>query len=345
MCCTSAYAGKISVSKDVNITGVVTGSYVYVKNAGAVADADGNGVVDADKTNDRIEASDVSIGIDSGDTKVGEIGYIAVFGTRNAHGVFDSTAANTLGWGDNVVLDFGYVTYKPVDKVTFDIGWILPTAGGEASPSWLNGNFYRGFLWNSEPAAFRGMRLSYEVSDALGVSVEFNHDGTQSTKTNGGNFAVAASGSAGPVDYGVTYFDGYKGRNMIDVLVNSSFGNIDVGVNVDYFLIDDEGKSAGQKDDSAYGAALFVTPKMGMFEIPVRLEYVSDGDTGVYSYFGTATKTGQSVTVTPTLKVGKNAFVRAEVAFTKTDGKTFLENDGTATDSQMSFATQIGYTF
>jgi len=322
LCSTSLMAGSINVSKDINITGDFAAGAFYMVNDGGTG-------------NEQIEVNDFGIAIDTGETKTGEIGFLGVLGSRTGHFVGETAAGQAFTLGDSFGLDFGYITYKPTDIITLDAGVLLTTIGAEGSASVFQANITRGLMWNYEPAAYAGVRASFDLGGTT-VSAELNRDGSQgSTATN---WQVSASGDAGPVSYGVTYYDGKDANNIIDVLVSTKVAKMDVTAYMDYFMVDD---AAAGLDDSAMGFGLLVTPNLGKFDVPFRVEYVSDGTSGVYGGVDTAT----SFTVTPTYHVTDNSFVRAEMSYVMADNELFTDTDGEATDSQIIGTFQIGYTF
>jgi len=321
---TSLMAGSINVSKDINITGDFAAGGFYMVNDGGAG-------------NEAIEVNDFGIAFDTGETKVGEIGFIGVLGSRTGHVVSDTTPTPTVGLSDSWALDFGYVTYKPTDMITLDAGVLLTTIGAEGSASVFQSNITRGMMWNSEPAAYAGVRASFDVGGTT-VSAEVNRDGSQNGGVASTNWQINAGGSAGPVDYALTYYDGKDSQNIIDVLISTKVAKMDLTAYMDYYMVDD---AAAGLDDSAMGFGLLVTPNLGKFDVPFRVEYVSDGTSGVYGGVDTAT----SLTVTPTYHVTDNSFVRAEMSYVMADNELFTDTDGEATDSQIIGTFQIGYTF
>ena len=74
---------------------------------------------------------------------------------------------------------------------------------------------------------------------------------------------------------------------------------------------------------------------------PRRVEYLSDGTSGIYYGVDTA----YTLTVTPTYNYTENTFVRAEVSYVSSDNAVFADKDGLPEDTKTSFAVQAGYTF
>lgn len=324
----AAHAGGFNVSKDITVNGDLSaGAYYVVNHGGMGAEA--------------IEVTDFGLAFSAPAAKTGDVGFKGVIGSRNGRTILDTSPDGSFAWGDDIVLDFGYATYKPVDNVTLDIGWILTTVGNEASPSIFSANVNRGFMWNAQPAAYEGARVSYAMGDTT-LSGEVNHN--TGGPGNPIDFALAVSGKASGVSYSATYYDGKDNRNIIDLVVNTEVAGTAVGANFDYFMLDN---AATGQDDTATGFGLYVTPKMGMITVPVRIEFVSDGTSGIYTVPGgtIATKGAYSLTVTPTMKLSDNTFVRAELSYVGADEKVFKDKDGKATDTQTMLAFQLGYTF
>jgi len=81
-----------------------------------------------------------------------------------------------------------------------------------------------------------------------------------------------------------------------------------------------------------------------MFTVPVRVEYLNDGTSGIYG----VGDTGYTFTVTPTYHATENTFVRGELAYIKAKDKVFVDDKGTlpaTEDTNTSFALQAGVTF
>ncbi|MDX1812714.1 MAG: hypothetical protein R3240_12235, partial [Gammaproteobacteria bacterium] len=128
-----------------------------------------------------------------------------------------------------------------------------------------------------------------------------------------------------------------KGNNTFDLVVSKSVAGIPLGLNIDYITMDE---APAGLDDNGMGIAIFAAPKVGMVDLPIRVEYISDGTSGIYGF-----DTGYTLTVTPTLNVSKYAFVRAEFSMVSADNKMFADKDGKLEDTKTSAAFQMGYRF
>jgi hypothetical protein len=65
----------------------------------------------------------------------------------------------------------GYLTYKPTEKLTLDLGQFYTIYGAEVAESWRNVNYSRGALYYSmQPFWHTGLRANYKVNDALSIN-------------------------------------------------------------------------------------------------------------------------------------------------------------------------------
>jgi hypothetical protein len=70
---------------------------------------------------------------------------------------------------DNVTQ--AYLTYKPTDKITLDLGQFYTIFGAEVAESWRNQNYSRGALYYAmQPFWHTGLRANFKVNDALAIN-------------------------------------------------------------------------------------------------------------------------------------------------------------------------------
>lgn len=313
----AAFAGTITTSADINLNGGMTAGYFNTSNTGS-------------NVSDDYKVSDFMVEL-SGDAAKG-VGFVGAFGTM---------AAVTVGDGgvDNSPYDYGFqygwLTVAPADGLSIQAGMLATNVGYEVAPSYDNANIAIAALWGGQPVYYPGVRVNYDLGD-LGFYVEANND-SLGTATKA--WAAGVSGTADVLDYSVSYYNynGYK--DLIDVIVSADLGGLPVAANIDYHML--ENAPAAGADDTAYGLALYVSPTMGEFSVPVRVEYLSDGTSGIYYGVDTA----YTLTVTPTYHYTENTFVRAEVSYVSSDNAVFADKDGLPEDTKTSFAVQAGYTF
>ncbi len=239
------------------------------------------------------------------------IGFTLGFG-------FLAANAGSTATGDNFGLQYGYLTV-PIGKLTIDAGVIPTMVGYEVATTYANPNINIATIWGGQPVYYGGLRATYSLGDE-NVWVEVNDDGAD------GAWTIGASGDLGTVNIVASYYAYNIGRDIVDIILSSSLGGIDVALNFDYQINDGDG-------DDGYGVAFYIIPKLGGIDIPIRIESFDPGDTGAYEINNTPDK-GWDIAITPTLKLG-NGYARAEVFYT--------DYDVAGSDTQV--AVEFGYTF
>lgn len=307
-----ATAGSVNTAnEDVTLSGGTSAGYYYSTNTGS-------------ENLDNFVVNEFLIEL-SAEAKPGGVGFVAGFGNMAQLTVLDG---NGDGADTASALRYAAMSYMPMANVTLEAGVLATNVGYELGNSMDNSNITLGAVWNSQPLFYPGARANFDVS---GTTV-------YAEVTNPNAFGAGVIGSAAGVDYALNYYDAKDGNNVIDVVASTSVAGMSVGVNFDYQTLD---TAAAGMDDSAMGVGVFIAPKIGMIDLPLRVEYLSDGTSGIYG----GMDTGYTVTLTPTLNVSKNGFVRAEVSMVSATNKIFADKDGAAQESKTSAAFQIGYRF
>ena len=319
-----AQAGSLTVANsDLNLAGGLSAGMLYSDNTG------GTNISDFAVTDFLLE---LSAPADKG------LGFTAGYGVLKQATVFSNVpatqAANTTGMA-TAGLQYGWLTVKPSDAVTIDAGMLATKIGYEAANTLINPHVLIAALWTAQPVYYPGARATFAVGDGS-VFIEGNED-TSTGATSG--YALGGSKTLGAVNLSVAYYNANKARDILDVIVSSEIGGVPVAANFDYHKLDNQ--TAGQ-DDSATGLGLYAAPSFGSFSVPVRIEYMNDGTSGVYNG---GVNTAYTFTVSPCYHYTKNTFVRAEFAMVKSDNKVFLDDQGVAQDSKNSAALQVGYLF
>ena len=315
----TAKAGELkTANSDINVRGGILAGYFYANNVG-------------NNNNDYFDVSNVSVDFYS-DAK--PIGFNASFGYIN-----QTTLLNPIPDSNTTVdIDFAWVSIVPIDGLTIDAGKILTNVGYELYDQYDNKHHFYGLVWNAQPVAYAGARATYSVMEGLDVYAEYD----QNALNTGDAYAVGALGSVNNVSFAVNYFDEAAGNNMVDLVLSTDLELAEVGLNLDYIWLDDTAKTPGN-DDSAYGLAIYASvPATETVEIPVRLEYVNDGTSGIY---GVAGDDAWTFTVSPTWRPTKNTFARAELAYITTDKKGFTDDSGSAKDNRVLAGVELGFTF
>ncbi|MBI5450134.1 MAG: outer membrane beta-barrel protein [Gammaproteobacteria bacterium] len=317
-------AGNLTVANsDMTLAGGVAAAGIYSDGAGI-----GQGS-DTTPTDFLLELS--------ASAKAGGAGFVAGYGSLLEPTVFGGSLNNTA-FDNTMKLQYASLTVKPTEAVSIEAGTLATKIGYEVANTYANPNILLGALWNSQPIYYPGVRASYS-GDGISGFVETNEDHAMGG-ANGGipnyGYVVGASGVAGSVSYAVTYYNADAGRDCFDVIVSGELAGIKVAANIDYHMIN---KPTTGLDDSALGIALYAMPAVAGISVPVRLEYLDSGTSGVYA---TADGAGYTLTVTPTYGLGDNTFVRGELAYAMADTKVF---DGSTSDTMTSYGVQVGYKF
>ncbi len=310
---TQAIAGSVQTGgPDITLSGGASAGYFYGSTQGST-------------NTDNFVVSDFMLEFASPEAKPGGVSFFAGFGNLAQVTYLN---ANGDGADSSSTLRYASLTYVPVENLSVEAGLLATNVGAELASSYSNGNIVLGAVWNAQPVFYPGARVSYSMGDMTIY-------GEVSTPNA---FGVGVIGSAGGVDYAVNYFDYDQGNNYVDLVVGTELAGMSVGANIDFVTVDT--KAAGANDDSGFGVGLYVTPKFGPVDVPVRVEYISDGDSGIYGF-----DTGYTLAVTPTLNVSDNAFVRVEFSMAQADNKIFADSDGVAQDNTVGGAFQLGYRF
>ncbi len=315
----AANAGTLTVANsDIEMSGGVSAGYFYTNNIGN------------DANNDYFTVS--SFGIDLTSKVNSAIGFTAGFGASGQPDLLDDSQPPSADFE----VEYAWVSIKPIENLTLDAGKLTTNIGYELYHTYDNPNYTFGMVWYGQPFVYAGARATYTVTEGIDVYAEYNHDAGEA-------FALGSIGSIAGIDYAVSYYDYTANKNLVDVVLSTSVAGIDVALNADYQWLDDSKKVSGN-DDSAYGLALYITPKVSeAISIPVRLEYINQGTSDIY-------KTGigdnaRSVTVTPTWAPSKNTYLRAEVAYVSTDKKGFVDDDGSLEDTRTFIGVEAGFRF
>ncbi len=312
----AAFAGSVVSDADINLNGGMTAGYFYTTNTGS-------------NNNENYQVSDFMVEL-SGEATEG-VGFVGAFGTMAGITVLDGGVNNSAyDYG----FQYGWLTVAPMEGLTIDAGMLATNVGYEVTPSYANPHATIAALWGGQPVYYPGVRVSYDMGD-MGFYAEVNDDalGTASAA-----WAAGVSGAAGSLEYAVSYYNynGYK--DLIDVIVSADLGGIPVAANFDYHILENAPVAGG--DDSAYGIALYATPTFDKVAVPVRVEFLSDGNSGIYGVDSATT-----LTITPTYNFSDNTFVRAELSMVSSDNKIFADDKGVAEDTKTSVAVQAGFTF
>lgn len=336
----AAYAGTAKgLESDLVFGGGASGGYFYGFNTGST-------------NNDDMYLSDLVLEVSAEQKPSPGPGASvnAGVGTFTNMNVFNGGV--NLGQPTPVPFDilYGWVNIMPMNGLGLEIGQLATKIGYETAPSFANANILRGALWAAEPVYYPGLRANWgSLPGGVNVFVEANNDKSTGATSN---YVAGVNGTIAPVKYSVAYSFGDDGTDIANVIVGMNLINLDWTLNADVLMLED----AINGDDTAWGIAVYVAPKIMGVSVPVRGEFFSEGNTLLYSSAaasspninigtGAGIDSGWSVTVTPTWNFANSAFVRAEVAWVQSDSSVFVDSEGRAEDNNTSFALQGGFRF
>jgi hypothetical protein len=232
----------------------------------------------------------------------------------------------------DVELQYGWLEVPVFGSLNIEIGQLVTLLGYESSVSYKNQHALMGAVYSAQPSFYPGVRFK----GSLGTSnyyLEVTNDSTIGD-------ASAAAGIYEISDthkFSLSYYQAIDARKMIDVVYAMRFSSILLGVNLDHSMLDDP---APNQDNSGTAVAVYANYFARKWEWPVRLEYINDGNTGVYNY-----DKGYTFTFSPTYRFQENQFIRAEVVTAKADGKPFRNDDGGFEEGQFIATLQVGIVF
>lgn len=227
-------------------------------------------------------------------------GVVRFFGNQSDYGIANVTQA--------------YLTWKPFDALTLDLGQFGTLYGAEVSESWRNMNYSRGGLYYlMQPFWHTGLRANYAINDKIvlnamvvnGVNTLFENN---KSPTIGGQIVVTpidslflAAGYMGALN---PNNDGEKDSlfdNFFDVVATLTLGDFKVIGNFDYNMY----KTGGADAQNWWGIS--VAPGYAFtnwFGAAARVEYLSDSANvlfGMTKKDGMAASDASMVTLTGTL--------------------------------------------
>lgn len=324
-------AGSLTVpNQDITLSGGVTGAYFY----------------NSDLAQDNFAVTDALLDLSTA-AKPGSVYFDVGIGTLAMNNLSSSTAPLNTGVGATAV-QYGWVGIMPMEGLKVDAGLLATNVGYEVAPSYGDANILRGLVWNFQPVYYTGARATYAIG-GFNVYAEVNKNAFVPATSTGNNpgSGFGVNGSLGAITAAVNVLSTVNFKSIVDVILSTKLGGIDVAANIDYQTLAKAARTTGA-DDNAYGAALYATFPMGAkVALPVRVEYVSDGTSGIYGLESPGTSnTAWTFTVTPTYNFSDSTFVRAELALVTTDQKsTYVDDKGALTDSNLIVGFQGGVRF
>ncbi len=249
-----------------------------------------------------------------------------------------------------------YVTWKPVDKLTLDLGQFYTLFGAEVAESWRNLNYSRGGLYYAmQPFWHTGLKANYAINDKVAINAMVVN-GVNSSFEGNKSPTVGVQAVITPIDelfLSAGFMGGLHPRdgdddtsatknfeNFFDVVAILTLGDFKLVSNFDLNMY----RVKGVKDsENWWGVSVApgysITDWMG---VAGRVEYLSDSANAVFGM--TTDKAGATlaedailITLTGTLDFkpvpNSSALVlRPELRYEMASDKYFLDGDNEKTD-------------
>jgi hypothetical protein len=248
---------------------------------------------------------------------------------------------------DSLNIEYASLTLKPVSGLGVEVGLLQPNAGYENSYTYNNNNAFLGALASQQPYNAYGVRLGYNVA-GMDLWAGYFKDrlddeeyGTEEAVAKQ-SWEIGLSGTLSDTDFSLYHYRLPNLRSLTGVVIERTFGRVDMALNLDYWHWQGDQKSA-HGSDAAIGAAFYVVPHFGQFSLPIRLEYIDQDKSGIYLDSVDARQI-YAATVSPTYHFRDNIYVRADLGYVNADDG-FADDDGKVKSDRICLAAEVGYQF
>lgn len=249
----------------------------------------------------RVQLTDFMVELVSAEPQARQVGVTLGVGKMISRTVLGESLSEPID--SPAGLQFGWVSIAPLAALSLDVGKLATNIGYEVRPSYANTAITLSGLWSAQPNFYPGIRANYTLKENTVYVEAENYVRGKATRAWGAGWR----GATGDVDYGFNYFNASGDRRIYDFVLTLPLGDIVAGFNVDYVRIE---RTFQLQDNHGLGIGFYASGQVGGVELPVRIESLRDGNSGVYGL-----DYGWTVTVTPTINLGQAGFARAELAY------------------------------
>jgi hypothetical protein len=270
------------------------------------------------------------------------VGFVGAFGETSTPSLLSTPENNT-----DFDIEYASLILKPMSDVSLEMGLLQPNAGFECSYTYNNINILLGALASQQPYNAYGARLGYDIHGFRLIAgyykkrldqTEYNDNGSPP----GDSWEIGVSGSVLSNKFSIYHYHLEAERNLTGAVIERTVKNVHLAVNIDYWNREAD-KSTLYGSRSSLGGAFYIAPQFGHFLIPLRLEYIDQGESRIYIDNADA-KHIYAVTISPTYRFRENAYIRVESAYVYADN-AFADKNGNSKNSRICFAAEIGYLF
>jgi len=263
----------------------------------------------------------------------------------------ETATPSLLGAPDNtndLDIEYAYLTLRPSGETAVEAGLLQPDSGYESTYTYENANIILGAVASQQPYNAYGARIRQQLGPFSLSAAYFGErlDDTEYALGNGSApdraWEVTLGGTLAACDYTLYHYHIAAERSMTGVVIEHDTDNLKVAFNVDYWRWA-QGMASQVGRRYSIGGAFYLVPHFGRFSLPLRLEYIDQGKSGIYLDAPTA-KEIAAATLSPTYALTPKAYLRAEVAYVHARGG-FADKDGTTKNSRIALAAEVGYHF
>lgn len=268
--------------------------------------------------------------------------FSGAFGETSTPSLLDAPENNT-----DFDIEYASVIVKPADGLSLEVGLLAPNAGYEDTYTYNNANIVTGVTASQQPYNAYGARFSYSTG-GIGMYAgyyktrldndEYRADG--SSPDNSWEAGITAS--AWGFDYTFYHYRLNGLKNLTGVVAETTIENVYLALNADYWRWDrDMDHFYGRRSSTA--CAFYISPTFGKFSFPLRLEYINQGQSRIYTDSMKA-KRIYTATLTPTYHFTDNSYFRVEGSYINADG-AFADRRGNVKNSRAYLAAEVGFIF
>ncbi len=320
-----------------DVAGGISGGAFYATNPGA-----------GESDNDFL-LSNFLVELSSRDNNL-PISFCAAFGETSTPSLLDPPENNS-----DFDIEYASVTLQMTGSLSLETGLLQPNTGYEDTYTYNNANIVCSVTGSRQPYNAYGARLAWDAAESISLYAGYYStrldDEEYRVDLGGGVFLDAGdsweaglTASIGGFDVSVYNYHLNRLRNLAGLVVERTVGDIYMAVNVDYWRWDNTMKFYYKNGrHSATACALYVDPRFGKFSVPLRLEYINQGSSMIYSD-NSNTDRIYTATITPTYNFSDNTYVRVEASYVSADF-AFADQDGYVKDKRSYLAAEMGYRF
>jgi len=270
------------------------------------------------------------------------ISFSGAVGETSTPSLLDAPENNT-----GFDIEYASVFVRPAVGIGLEAGLLTPIAGYEDTYTYNNANIVTGVMASQQPYNAYGARFSYSTG-AIGMYAGYyktrldDEEYCADDSCPDDSWEAGISASAGGFDCTLYNYRLNGLKNLTGLVVEKTIENVYLALNVDYWRWDrDMDVFYGRRSSTA--CAVYVSPTFEKFSFPLRLEYIDQGSSKIYTD-DTKARRIYAATLTPTYHFTENSYFRMEGSYINADG-AFADQRGTVENSRVYLAVEAGFIF